>query len=60
MAFGPAGSAIGGIAGAVLGGLAGGVAGGEAGAALGSRLDDTYLDNLECLDCGHSFRLDSE
>jgi len=44
----------------VFGGLAGGVAGGEAGAALGAKLDETYLDNLECLDCGHSFRLDAE
>ncbi|EDX89265.1 hypothetical protein ADG881_1367 [Alcanivorax sp. DG881] len=44
----------------MFGGLAGAVAGGEAGAALGAKLDETYLDNLECLDCGHSFRLDSE
>lgn len=57
---GPGGSLLGGIAGAVIGGLIGGVAGGEAGAALGDKLDQTFLDNLQCLDCGHAFRLDTD
>ncbi|WP_272974532.1 hypothetical protein [Alcanivorax jadensis] len=57
---GPGGSLLGGIAGAVIGGLIGGVAGGEAGAALGDKLDQTFLDNLQCLDCGHDFRLDTD
>ena len=51
---------LGGIAGAVIGGLIGGVAGGEAGAALGDKLDQTFLDNLQCLDCGHAFRIDTD
>ena len=57
---GPGGSLLGGIAGAVIGGLIGGVAGGEAGAALGDKLDQTFLDNLQCLDCAHAFRLDTD
>ncbi|MTT52054.1 hypothetical protein F1529_06085 [Alcanivorax sp. VBW004] len=57
---GPGGSLLGGIAGAVIGGLIGGVAGGEAGAALGDKLDQTFLDNLKCLACGHTFRLDTD
>ncbi|CUR45395.1 hypothetical protein BN2364_0954 [Alloalcanivorax xenomutans] len=44
----------------MIGGLIGGVAGGEAGAALGDKLDQTFLDNLQCLDCGHAFRLDTD
>ena len=51
---------VGGIAGAVIGGLIGGVAGGEAGAALGDKLDQTFLDNLKCLDCDHAFRIDTD
>ena len=34
--------------------------GGEAGAALGDKLDQTFLDNLKCLDCGHAFRIDTD
>ncbi|MDH5856454.1 hypothetical protein [Lampropedia aestuarii] len=54
---GPIGSVLGSIAGAALGGLLGGKIGCEVGSALGDNLDANVLDNIECIDCGHTFRL---
>lgn len=52
---GPVGVGIGSIAGAILGGLLGGTAGGVAGAKLGQAIDERYLENNHCLNCGHTF-----
>lgn len=52
---GPPGAALGSVAGAILGGLLGGTTGCSAGAALGELLDARVLNNLRCLDCGHTF-----
>jgi len=52
---GPPGAALGSVAGAILGGLLGGTTGCSAGAALGELLDSRVLNNLHCLDCGHTF-----
>lgn len=41
---------------AVLGALAGGVMGCAAGAGLGQVIDDTVLNNHQCLRCDHSFQ----
>ncbi|MFT6553574.1 MAG: hypothetical protein ACJAZ5_000739 [Alloalcanivorax venustensis] len=46
--------------GLLLGGLAGGLVGGAGGAALGDLIDQTQLDSLECLRCGHRFAVPSE
>ena len=56
--LGLVGGAASGIAGAFLGALVGAAAGGIAGAQLGEVIDETVLDNHECLDCGHEFSLD--
>jgi len=52
---GPGGTVLGSVAGALLAALAGAAAGCTVGAALGEFLDDKLLNNLLCLDCGHSF-----
>lgn len=56
VAAGPPGMAMG----LLLGGLAGGLVGGAGGAALGDLIDQTQLDSLECLRCGHRFSVPSE
>ena len=40
----------------VLGGVLGGSVGGEVGSRIGEKIDQTYLDNHQCRNCGHSFR----
>lgn len=52
---GPVGTAIGTLAGAALGALVGGALGCEVGVTLGKAVDNTILDNHECLDCHHRF-----
>lgn len=52
---GPVGVPLGTAAGAFLGGLAGAVSGSFLGAKVGQVVDDTFLDNLRCRDCGHAF-----
>lgn len=59
-ALGPSGSAVGGITGALIGGISGAMAGGSAGAALGDMVDESMLDNLECLACRHAFSVERE
>jgi len=39
-----------------LGGVLGGSVGGEVGSRIGEKIDQTYLLNHECRDCGHGFR----
>jgi DNA-directed RNA polymerase subunit RPC12/RpoP len=56
---GPVGIGIGGITGAIIGALLGGTAGGAAGAKIGQVIDERYLDNYHCLNCGHSFDTES-
>jgi hypothetical protein len=55
MVAGPVGISVGTIAGAILGCLLGGTAGGVAGAKLGQSIDERYLENNHCLNCGHTF-----
>ena len=55
MAAGPVGAAVGGLFGALLGGLFGAAAGGVTGSKIGKVVDDTLLDNYQCLSCGHVF-----
>jgi hypothetical protein len=57
-AFGPMGTAAGGVAGAALAALFAGSAGAAVGAALGSVADENLMDNRECLDCGFTFRME--
>jgi hypothetical protein len=52
---GPTGAAVGGLVGAIFGGLFGASAGCIGGAKVGETFDRTALENLACLDCGHSF-----
>ena len=58
--LGPTGSTVGGITGALIGGVSGAMAGGSAGAALGDMVDETMLDNFECLACRHAFSVERE
>ncbi|QRL05391.1 hypothetical protein JDS37_14130 [Vreelandella venusta] len=55
--MGPFGAGASTLAGAVFGALAGAAAGGVAGGRLGETLDSHVLDNVECRNCGHTFRL---
>ena len=52
---GPPGMALGAVAGAVLGALAGGSTGCAIGVHLGDAIDSRLLNDLHCLDCGHTF-----
>lgn len=54
---GPMGSALGCVAGALIGGLVGAATGGVAGSKIGEVLDQRVLDNLECMQCEHVFRV---
>ena len=56
--FGPSGVFMGRVAGALIGAMIGGVSGGMAGAQVGEIIDDRVLDNYECLQCEHVFRID--
>ena len=56
---GPVGIAVGGLAGALLGGLIGATAGTVAGGQLGDVVDEHYLGNCQCLDCGNVFSSNS-
>jgi len=54
---GPVGSIVGGLAGGLMGMLLGGATGCATGHAVGRQIDDLVLDNHECQDCGHVFRV---
>tara|TARA_R100001369_G_C3300181_1_gene165552 strand:+ start:219 stop:491 length:273 start_codon:yes stop_codon:yes gene_type:complete len=52
---GPGGAVLGGLTGAMLGALSGGIAGCATGALLGDMVDESILDNFQCLECGYTF-----
>ena len=56
--FGFAGIFLGKLAGALIGAMIGGTSGGIAGAKVGEMIDARALDNYECLQCEHVFRID--
>lgn len=55
-----AGAVAGGLAGAIITGIFAGSAGCAVGSVAGNLADSNFLDNRACLDCGHTFREDSE
>lgn len=61
---GPVGMAVGavggGLAGAIITGIFAGSAGCAVGSVAGNLADANFLDNRSCLDCGHTFREDTE
>jgi NADPH-dependent curcumin reductase CurA len=59
-AIGPVGTVLGALSGALMGALMGGASGHAAGSAVGGLVDQTWLDNFQCLSCGHTFSLPAE
>lgn len=57
--FGPPGMVIGGTAGLIIAGISGAMLGGSTGTQLGSMIDDKILNNHKCLDCKHTFSVDT-
>ena len=55
MIGGPPGATLGTLAGAILGALIGVATGGVASAKLGEVIDDSILDNYQCLACNYVF-----
>ena len=55
IAAGPAGGVFGSLLGALVGGVVGGGVGKEVGARLGDQIDETYLCNYHCHECGLDF-----
>jgi len=57
---GPIGMVAGGLTGAIITGIFAGSAGCAVGSVAGNLADSNFLDNRACLDCGHTFREDTE
>lgn len=57
---GPVGLVAGGLGGAIIAGIFAGSAGCAVGSVAGNLADSNFLDNKACLECGHTFREDTE